>query len=238
MEENLLHSGMAAVARVIGEPARAQILCCLMDGRARTSTELAVVADVSPSTASAHLSKLTQADLVRVHPQGKHRYYSLKDMRVAEMLEGMMVLSRDRASPFMPSTPRRRRAARTCYDHMAGALAVALHDRMLAMRWIAADVAHDGYTLTEKGQRELERLGVDVEAARHARRRFVCPCMDWSERRPHLGGSIGAALLSAALHRGWVVRELDSRCLQLTQAGGALFGERLRVQVPAAISLR
>ena len=127
------------IAAAIGEPARARMLYCLMDNHARTSTELAVVADVSPSTASVHLQRLKTERLVKVLVQGKHRYYSLEGPEVARVLEGLSVLAGGSREKFVPNTPNRLRAARTCYDHMAGTLGVPLHDRLKTMGWLAAD---------------------------------------------------------------------------------------------------
>src|SRR5262249_55692475 len=137
---NVEHSVDIVVSRIaaaIGEPARACILYCLMDGHARTSTELAVVADVSPSTASAHLNRLKREGLVKALVQGKHRFYSLEGPDVASALEGLSVLAGGSRNKFAPSAPIRLRAARTCYDHMAGALGVSLHDRLMALGWLS-----------------------------------------------------------------------------------------------------
>jgi len=191
-----------------------------MDGRARTSTELAVIAEVSPSTASVHLARLRQQELVKVLAQGKHRYYSLDDERVAATLESLMVLAGTRSRPFAPNTPTHLRWARTCYDHMAGEMAVALHDRLLKNRWIAKTPRHDGtYELTALGARELAAHGIDVPPMPSGRRRIACACLDWSERRPHLGGAVGAALLRSALRHKWVLKDLDSRVLRVTKRG-------------------
>src|SRR5690348_6457507 len=145
MSEDSANAGIVGIAGAIGEPARANMLCCLMDGRARTATELAAFAGVSASTASSHLGKLKNAHLVRVLVQGKHHYYSLQDPRVAEMLEGMMALSQTHSSQFVPSTPQRLRLARSCYDHMAGTLGVAIHDKLLQDGWLAKIKDHDVY---------------------------------------------------------------------------------------------
>ena len=219
---NVTHHEVASgIAAAIGEPARARILYCLMDGRARTSTELAVVAEVSSSTASAHLSRLREADLVEVLVQGKHRYYSLQGPDVAHLLEGLSVLAGAARHKFVPTTPSRLCAARTCYDHIAGSVAVALHDRFKALGWLAtgsADSDH-GYELTPAGTKAIQGLGIDLEATLKLRRRFACACLDWSERRPHLGGALGAALLNLALRRKWVTRDLDCRALAITSLG-------------------
>src|SRR3984885_7290547 len=135
------HQVASGIAAAIGEPARARILYSLMDGRARTSTELAVVAEVSPSTASAHLSRLKDADLVRVLVQGKHRYYSLQGPDVAHVLEGLTILAGGAHEGFLPSSPSGLCSWPTCYDHMAGSVAVSLHDRFHALGWLSAGPA-------------------------------------------------------------------------------------------------
>lgn len=210
---------VSRIAAAIGEPARARMLYCLADGRARTSTELAVVADVSPSTASVHLQRLKTQRLVKVFAQGKHRYYSLEGANVAAALEALSVLAGSRDA-FVPNTPNRLRAARTCYDHIAGTLGVSLHDRFKALGWLSRDSGADhAYDLTPDGAKAFAGLGIDIEATRVLRRRFAYACVDWSERRPHLGGAVGAALLNVALKRKWVLQDLDSRALTVTRVG-------------------
>jgi DNA-binding transcriptional ArsR family regulator len=215
------NASVSSIAAAIGEPARARMLYCLMDGHARTSTELSVVADVSPSTASMHLSRLKVVRLVKVLVQGKHRLYSLEGPDVASALEGLSVLAGGARDKFVPSTPTRLRAARTCYDHMAGAVGVSLHDRFKALGWLAtrSKGSDNAYELTPAGAKAFETLGIDLEATRRLRRRFACACLDWSERRPHVGGALGAALLNVALKRTWVVQDLDSRALSVTRVG-------------------
>jgi DNA-binding transcriptional ArsR family regulator len=227
------HSDLAVsrIAGAIGEPARARILYCLMDGHARTSTELAMVADVSPSTASVHLNRLKTEHLVKVLIQGKHRYYSLEGPNVAMVLEGLSVLAGGARDQFVPTTPSRLRAARTCYDHLAGTVGVSLHDRFRALGWLSAGSKIPGstidgstiddraYNVTADGTRAFAALGIDIDATRTLRRRFACACLDWSERRPHLGGALGAALLKVALKKKWVVHDLDSRALSVTSFG-------------------
>ena len=219
---NVAHADTAVsrIAAAIGEPARARMLFCLMDGHARTSTELAVVGEVSPSTASVHLSRLKAERLVEVVVQGKHRYYSLDGPHVAAALEALSVVAGRPREIFVPPTPSRLRVARTCYDHMAGTVAVALHDRFKEREWLSgASSGTNAYDLTSAGTTALEEVGIDVAATRALRRRFAFPCLDWSERRPHIGGALAAAILSLALRRKWVVRDLDSRSLSLTRAG-------------------
>ncbi len=206
---------LARLAGAIAEPARARMLCCLMDGHARTATELAVVAEVAASTASAHLARLKEARLVESLAQGRHRYFRLADGDVAAALESLLVVAGAPLPAFEPNTPTRLRSARTCYDHMAGTAGVALHDRLHAQGWLSG-LQSGSYDLTTDGAVALESLGLDVDAARRSRRRFACPCLDWSERRPHLGGALGAACLQLAVRRGWVRQALDGRALTVT----------------------
>ena len=148
----------ASIAAAIGEPARARMLYCLIDGRARTSTELAVVADVTPSTASVHLRRLHTERLVKVFAQGKHRYYSLERADVAAALEALSVLAGRPGGRLVVRTPPRLRVARTCYDHIAGTLGVALHDRFVALRWLShRAVGEVTYDLTPAGIAALRR---------------------------------------------------------------------------------
>jgi DNA-binding transcriptional ArsR family regulator len=211
---------VSKIAAAIGEPARARMLYCLMDGRARTGTELAIVAGVTPSTSSVHLHRLKTQRLVRVFAQGKHRYYSLAGEDVAAALEALNVLAGGARDVFVVTTPSALRAARTCYDHIAGTLGVQLHDRFQTLGWLAnssrADAAYD---LTSRGTKALEALGIDVAATRKLRRRFVYPCVDWSERRPHMGGAVAAALLEVSLKRRWLNQDPDSRALSITKFG-------------------
>jgi len=205
-----------------------------------------MVAEVSPSTASVHLSRLKTERLIKVFVQGKHRYYSLEGPNVASALEVLSVLAGAPRAKFVPNTPSRLRVARTCYDHLAGTLGVSLHDRFRALGWLAARSNGAGskvigsqkpvsqqpvsqkivlqkddnaYDLTALGARAFTDLGIDVKEARLLRRRFACPCLDWSERRPHLGGALGAALLKAVQKRKWVIQDLDSRALAVTTLG-------------------
>ena len=213
-------NAVSRIAAAIGDPARSRMLYCLSDGHARTSTELAVVANVSPSTASAHLSRLMAEHLIKVHAQGKHRYYRLEGAGVAEVLEGLSVLAGGARPTFVPNTPDRLRFARTCYDHMAGTLGVSLHDRLHGLKWLSAASSHgNDYEVTRQGEKALCSLGIDLDAAHKLRRRFACACLDWSERRPHLGGALGAALLEFALRKRWVSQDLDSRALRVTALG-------------------
>ena len=192
-----------------------------------------MVAEVSPSTASAHLNRLKTEHLVTVFIQGKHRYYSLEGPNVAGALEGLSVLAGVSRGQFVPNTPSRLRAARTCYDHMAGTLGVALHDRFQALGWLSAGSTGggDALNLTLDGTKAFAALGIDLDATRTLRRRFAYACLDWSERRPHVGGALGAALLRVALQRKWVIPDLDSRALDITNFGRRQILTRFGVHV-------
>jgi DNA-binding transcriptional ArsR family regulator len=187
------------IAAAIGEPARARILYRLVDGQERTSTELSVVANVSPSTTSVHLDRLRNAHLITLSVQGKHRLYSLAGPDVARALEGLSVLAGARREATASSTSSRLRAARTCYDHLAGTLGVLLHDRMQTLGWLTSNSGSGDavYQLSAEGTRGLESLGIPLQPLRRLRRRFACPCLDWSERRPHLGGARWGPLASS-----------------------------------------
>jgi DNA-binding transcriptional ArsR family regulator len=224
-------AAVAPIAAAIGEPARARMLYCLVDGRARTSTELAVVADVTPSTASVHLQRLKAQRLVKVLAQGKHRYYSLDRPDVAAALEALNVLAGSTRQRFEPTTPRDLRSARTCYDHIAGALGVSLFDRFTILEWISQSSRSDVCEVTAGGRTAFHALGIDLDAARALRRRFAFACLDWSERRPHLGGALGAAVLQLALRKRWVAQDLDSRILRVTSAGRRDLAARFGVAV-------
>ncbi|KRP45698.1 DNA-binding transcriptional regulator, ArsR family [Pseudomonas libanensis] len=220
MDSQSNDTAISRVAGAIAEPARTKMLCSLMDGHARTSTEMAVIADVSASTASAHLARLKEDGLIKLHTQGRHRYFSLADAHVAQAIEALMVISRNAQTRFVSTTPNRLQLARTCYDHMAGSLAVQLHDYFIDSGWLSMPVAADGtYQLTVEGETAMTGLGVEIQTVRAQRRRFACPCLDWSVRRPHLAGALGAAVLQAVISRKWVIQDLDSRALALTPKG-------------------
>jgi DNA-binding transcriptional ArsR family regulator len=227
-EEDQTDFAIARIASAIGEPARVRMLYCLLDGRARTSTELAVIARVTPSTASAHLNRLTSDRLIKVLVQGKHRYYSLDNTDVANALEGLSVIAGVSNDKFVPNTPARLREARTCYDHIAGRVGVLMHNSFKKLRWLSGD---DEYELTPQGKKEFETLGIDVESIRLLRRRFAYPCVDWSERQPHLGGSLAAAILKIVLKRKWMTRELEGRELTVTRIGKRELQTRFGFQV-------
>jgi DNA-binding transcriptional ArsR family regulator len=226
--ENAGDLAVARIASSIGEPARVRILYCLLDGRARTSTELAVIAGVTASTASTHLNRLKSDRLIKVLIQGKHRYYSLENSDVASALEGLSLIAGGSNEKFVPNTPDRLREARTCYDHIAGRIGVLLHNNLKKLKWISGS---DEYDLTAQGKKEMEALGIDVESTRSLRRRFAYPCLDWSERQPHLGGALAAAILKIALKRKWFEREVEGRELTVTRSGKRELETRFGFQI-------
>ncbi|WMW80752.1 helix-turn-helix domain-containing protein [Undibacterium cyanobacteriorum] len=228
---------LAAVAAAIAEPARASMLCALLDQRARTATELATLADISASTASSHLAKLREQNLISMVAQGKHRYFQLQGPEVAQVLEALMNLAAPARPRFKPNTPSRLQRARTCYDHMAGEIAVRMHDYFLQQGYFETNQDDVNlYHLSEAGRVFFENLGVTCSIDNHlsaqptknkSRRRFACACLDWSERRPHLGGAFGAQLLQFLIQQAWVERELDSRALSITRKGERQFAKWL-----------
>ena len=222
----------ARIAAAIGEPARARILFCLMDGRSRTATELAAVADVGTSTASAHLNRLQRVGLIKVAAQGRHRYHALAGPEVAAVLEGLGVVAGSRGGRFKPGTPDRLRQARTCYDHMAGGLGVMIHDRLLEMQWLTPADPRGDYSLTAAGIVGLKQCGIDPANLGGGRRRLAYGCLDWSERRAHLGGLLGASLLGLFMNRRWLRRDLESRRLSVTPLGRREFESRFGIKVP------
>jgi DNA-binding transcriptional ArsR family regulator len=211
-------SALAGVASLVGDPSRAAMLQALMDGRALTAAELAAVAGVSAQTASGHLARLSETGLVAVARQGRHRYHRLATPEVAAMLESLMRV----AAAGKPAPPRvgprdeALRRARTCYDHIAGRLGVALASAMTERGWIALD--EDAGVITPEGLAALSDAGVAMEGTR--RSAPVCrPCLDWSERRFHVAGRLGAALCAHCLDRGWVRRRAGTRALEVSPEG-------------------
>ncbi|HEY7576075.1 MAG TPA: helix-turn-helix transcriptional regulator [Acetobacteraceae bacterium] len=206
---------IAATAALLGDPARANILAALLDGRALTAKELAYAAHVTPQTASGHLAKLSEGGLLAAEKQGRHRYYRLASPLVGQMLEGVMAVvgpERPRASTWRGGEALR--TARTCYDHIAGRLGVALADALTERGHVA--LGPDGGEVTELGQRFLDDFGASPAPGRRV---FCRPCLDWSERRPHLAGRLGAALASRCFELGWIAHQRDTRALAITAAG-------------------
>lgn len=212
---------IAEAAALIGDPSRATMLSALMDGRALTATELAYSSGITPQTASGHLSKLMQARLVEVEKQGRHRYYRLANEHVAHVLEALAVLAVHGPPRHRPTGPRDEamRFARTCYDHLAGRVGVALAQSLL--RDGTLEESDGAFAITAEGETNLEKHGLDLAALHKGRRAVASRCLDWSERTPHVGGALGAALLKQLEARKWVLRAQGTRAVTLTQAGKA-----------------
>lgn len=214
---------IARVAALIGDPARANILTALMDGRALTITELAGVAGVTIQTASGHIAKLNDARLVAYEKQGRHRYVRLSGPDVAQVLEGLMGLAQRTGAVPVRAGPKDAalRTARVCYDHLAGELGVQLFDG-LSERQLIGD--NGGLTVTPTGEKFFLDFGIDLNAFKASKRSVCRTCLDWSERRYHLGGALGAALLSEFLNRKWASRR-DGRVVEFSTAGLTGFSE-------------
>ena len=231
------HSRFAEVAALAGDPARAAMLHAVMDGRALTATELAHAAGITPQTASGHLARMTVAGLLGVEKQGRHRYYRLASPAVAQMMESIMQVA------SVPDPARRvvvgprdaaLRTARTCYDHLAGHLGVALADALEEGGRV--EFSGDGGLVTDAGVAFFDRLGIDVGAlaARRGGRpaRVMCrPCLDWSERRPHLAGGIGAALCAHSFAHDWIRRVRGTRAVAITPKGERVFREQFGARI-------
>ena len=224
---------LAEVAALVGDPARANILTALLDGRAHTATELAYAAHVTAQTASGHLGRLREFGLVTSIKQGRYQLYRLASPQVARMLEAISEVAGAAPPRYVPlsRTARRLREVRTCYDHLAGRVAVALADALVDRGHIV--LGADGGDVTDGGARFLDAFGIDVTALQVRKRAFCRVCIDWTERRPHLGGSLGAALLCRCMDLGWTERERDSRALRVTSRGSEGFAASFGVEAPA-----
>jgi DNA-binding transcriptional ArsR family regulator len=218
---------IARIGALVGDHARAEMLAALMSGQALTATELSQVADIAKQTASGHLAKLVEGGLLVVEQQGRHRYYRLADRDVANLLESLMGVAYRAGAVRLRSSPREPalRKARVCYDHLAGELGVMVYDG-LRERGGLRD-GKGGLELTARGVEVLGQLGVDCEPPRGSRRPLCRACLDWSVRRPHLAGSLGAALLERCYQAGWAKRVRGTRVVAFTPEGERLLRERL-----------
>jgi DNA-binding transcriptional ArsR family regulator len=218
--------GLSHLGALLADPGRAAMLWALMDGSARPAGELTLIAGLSPSAASAHLARLTEGGLLALEVRGRHRYYRIATPDIAASIEALANVAQA-AAPQRPvpraarTVPLDMRHARTCYDHMAGEVAVRVFDRLVDGGLLVRD--GDRLDTTGKGAERLRDWGIDVDAQRARKRRFACTCLDWSERRPHLGGALGAALFDAWTARGWVERTSRPRVLRITPAGQRQF---------------
>lgn len=228
---------IAEIGALVGDQARVAMLQTLMDGRALTASELARIAGVTPQTASGHLAQLAAASLITVTKQGRNRYHHLATPQVARLLESMMLVASDATRPRTRTGPRDEdlRLARTCYDHLAGWLGVSLADTMAARRWV--EIEDDAAVVTPEGARNLSFVGIALGEAEAnvARARPLCrPCLDWSERRPHLAGRLGAALCTHGLEHNWIRKRANSRALEITPSGWRALRARFDIRQPSA----
>jgi DNA-binding transcriptional ArsR family regulator len=210
---------MAEVSSLIGDVSRANILAALMDGRALTALELSLAARVTPQTTSSHLAKLLNANLLAVERQGRHRYYRLASPQVAQTLETIMALTshgpvRHRAKSQVDDELR---ATRMCYDHIAGLLGVGISDALISRGHIVFE-GHAG-EITGSGRKLFAKFGIDLTTPIKSRRIFCRPCLDWSERRPHLAGHVGAQIATFCLKHNWIARNNGSRALTISRPG-------------------
>ena len=226
-----MEPNIAFIANLIGDAARSRMLIALMGGQALTATELALEADITPQTASSHLTKLVEGELLLVRKQGRHKYFQLQSRQVAELLESLLNMSAAIANPKVihgPADPRLR-LARVCYDHLAGELGVALYDSLSRQNLIAHEggetkITAAGMTFFAKRGVEHSLLGApddvfDVPKSRQSRRPLCKSCLDWSERRSHLAGVLGQWVLKDILAKGWAEKVLDTRALQFSSRG-------------------
>jgi DNA-binding transcriptional ArsR family regulator len=223
----LADADIAAPAALIGDPTRATFLTALSDGRSLPATELAQRAGVSASTASIQLGKLVEGGLLATERQGRHRYYSLRDPTIAAAIESLAVI----APPAQPRSLKQAqigadlRAARTCYDHLAGVLGVGLFDALLRERLLTTDL-----TVTKRGAGRLRDLGIDTDPP-PSRRAFARRCLDWSERRHHLAGALGALFATRFLELGWIERTGSSRAVRVTPVGRQALADELSLEL-------
>jgi DNA-binding transcriptional ArsR family regulator len=215
--------GFSSIAALLADAGRAAMVWALMDGSARPAGELALLAGLSPSSTSAHLAKLVEGGLLAQQRHGRNRYYRLAGPEVGQLVEALASAAlaaqprQARAVPVSRGTPLAMREARTCYDHLAGELAVGVFARMCAADWLSEDGG--ALKLTASGEQGLLALGIDLQQVGRQRRQRLCACPDWSERKPHLGGALGAALLTLCEGEGWLRRSKESRALQVSPQG-------------------
>lgn len=221
---------LSVVGHALAAPVRSAFLGMLMDGTSRPASELAAAAGVSASTASEHLGVLLDTGLVACIPRGRQRFYAIADEAVAAALEQLGHLC-----PPAPAVTYRQSAAardlvraRLCYDHLAGRLGIAVTEAIVDEGWMDAALG----TPTSLGETRLTDLGIDIAALRAGRRQLARPCPDWTERRPHLAGALGAAVATLFLDRGWVVRREQDRGLRITDAGATALRDVWRVRLP------
>ena len=225
----------ASVAKSLASPARSAMIARLLDGRAMTAGELARAAGIMPPAASEHLANLVAAGLVVMSAQGRHHYFSIADLDTAEALEALAHICPPKTARSLTGSVEdaAQRNARMCYDHVAGRLGVEILDGLLSSCWLIPVVT--GFDVTEKGRIGFGQLGIDAEALKRHRRTFARGCLDWTERRPHLAGALGAAFAASCLNRQWIQRRPRQRGLDMTRAGSEALRALLDIPVHAVL---
>ena len=221
---------LESFAKIIGDATRIRMLQLLMEGRALTAKELAYGARVEPATATQHLRRLHEGGLVSVKAQGRHKYFKPASPLVAELMELLMVLAPDQK--MKAPTPRAGeplRRGRMCYDHLAGELGIGITEALVRQGILRKEA--DAFAVTKRGGAWFSDLGIDLDSARALRRKFAASCLDWTERRDHLGGALGAALAERLVDLGWIARKRHSRAVSVTEAGRRRLAEDFRLNL-------
>lgn len=211
-----IHQHLSTVATAIADPSRAKILCGLMDGRAYTATELSTIAEIAPSTTSAHLNKLQYQGLIKLIQQGRHRYFCLANDEVAQLLETLMSFSVPQNDVIKSSTPLSLRLSRSCYQHLAGTIAVQIRQAMIHKQWL---IGEQHYHVTELGKTQLKKIGLVIENINLQNSKLAYDCLDWSERKPHLSGQLAQQLFKLFEQKGWIQRYPQTRESVWTEQG-------------------
>ena len=216
---------IAEIAALVGDPARATMVSALLDGRALSAGELAGTARITPQTASSHLAKLTEAGLLSAVRNGRQRHFRLASPTVADMIEGIVAVALEKRPRYRPLSQQARAlsAARMCYDHLAGRLSVDLTDAFVARKYVVLD--EEAAEITTAGARFLGKLGIELPTRRSSRRHFCRLCLDWTERRPHIAGAVGAAITKRCFDLGWIERMKRSHAVIVTPLGRRGFRE-------------
>ena len=223
---------IAEIAALVGDPARASMVSALLDGGALTASELAVAARITPQTASTHLAKLTEAGLLSAVRNGRHRYFRLASQTVADMIDGIVAVALEKRPRYRPLSQQARAlsAARICYDHLAGRLSVDLTDAFIARKYVVLD--GEAAEITTAGTRFLTEFGIELPTLRSTRRHFCRLCLDWTERRPHIAGAVGAAITKRCFDLGWMERMKRSHAVVVTPRGRRGFQESFGIAAP------
>jgi len=226
-----VYPNISYIAKLIAEPTRAIILDCLMNGQALPASELAYMAKVSHPTISSHLSKLVEGNLLVSEQHGRHRYYRLASAEIAEVLEklGTIAPAAEVRSLRQSEQQKQVRHARTCYDHLAGALGVKITEALLKMEVISLKDAE--FIVTEQGKKWFLEFGINIEEANKKRRIFAKPCLDWSERRYHISGWLGSAIANYFFDQGWITKVKENRAVQLTHLGTKALKDQFGIEM-------